>query len=87
MGRTEDLANKELELQIENKDKKEDSQRQMAWAAITALIFYGAFTLIAACFSLPIKENLIISLGTIWIPATAAIVMTFFGAEAYAKKR
>ena len=86
MGRTDDLAHKELELKIENEDKKEDSQRYMTWVALSFLMFFPIIAYIGIYF-LPSGEDFVRSIATIWIPATAAIVMTFFGAEAYAKRR
>ena len=88
MGTTEDLKNKELELKIENEDKKEDSKRIMTWVVVTFLMLFILLVLFAPSLGLQMAESSVINTLTITgIPALVGIVMVFFGADAYAKKR
>ena len=66
---------------IENRDKKEDQQRRMAWVAMISMI---VFTL--ALFT-PIlsdeRVNALSSLLSMFYVAQAGVVASFFGAQAY----
>ena len=68
-------------IDAENKDKKEDQLRRMAWVAMGSMV---VFTLIL--FS-PIVDNARIaalaSLLQMFYVAQAGVVATFFGASAY----
>ena len=39
----EDLATKEAQIDLENRDKREDQQRRMAWIAMISMIVLTAF--------------------------------------------
>lgn len=79
---TEDeIQRKERRIDLENRDKKEDQQRSMAWVAM--------FTMIVVTFFLflPIVpndrvESLADLIGLFYI-AQAGVVAAFFGSSAY----
>jgi Trk-type K+ transport system membrane component len=79
-----EMLQAEKMLEIENKDKKEDQLRQMAWVAMTSMIIF------TICLFLPILsldrlvalDNLI----SMFYIAQAGVVATFFGSSAYMSK-
>lgn len=77
----EEMKRAEQMIEAENKDKKEDQLRRMAWVAMGSMV---VFTLIL--FS-PIVDNARIaalaSLLQMFYVAQAGVVATFFGASAY----
>lgn len=77
----EEMAKAQLMIDAENKDKKEDQLRRMAWVAMGSMV---VFTLIL--FS-PLVDNARIaalaSLLQMFYVAQAGVVATFFGASAY----
>lgn len=80
-----EITKKDLDqVELENKDKKEDQQRRMAWVAMASmLIFTGIlFTPIISIERLNMISDL---LGMFYI-AQAGIVATFFGSQAYLNK-
>lgn len=77
----EELVMKQAEIELENKDKKEDQQRRMAWVAMISMI-----VLTAALFLPIISPERIAALSNLismFYIAQAGIVATFFGAQAY----
>jgi len=71
-------------IEIENKDKKEDQLRMMAWVAMGSMV---VFTLL---LFLPIIPNdrvtALDNLLQMFYIAQAGVVATFFGANAYVSK-
>lgn len=79
------ISEEELALiDAENRDKKEDQQRLMAWGALGSMV---VFTLI---LFLPIisddRISVLSDLLTMFYIAQAGIVATFFGSQAYISK-
>jgi hypothetical protein len=76
-----EMAQAEHMIDFENRDKKEDQLRKMAWVAMGSMV---VFTLIL--FS-PLVDNARIaalaSLLQMFYVAQAGVVATFFGASAY----
>jgi hypothetical protein len=68
-------------IDIENKDKKEDQQRRMAWVAMGSMIVFTA-VLFSPMVDVERVNALSDLLGLFYI-AQAGIVATFFGASAY----
>jgi hypothetical protein len=81
----EEMKKAEQMIEFENKDKKEDQLRRMAWVAMLSMVL---FTLIL--FS-PIVDNARIaalaSLLQMFYIAQAGVVATFFGASAYVAQK
>ena len=71
-------------IEFENKDKKEDQLRQMAWTAMASMVLFTGIL-----FSPIVDVAKITALGSIlqmFYIAQAGVVATFFGANAYLSK-
>jgi len=71
-------------IEFENKDKKEDQLRQMAWMAMGSMVLFTGIL-----FSPIVDVARITALGSIlqmFYIAQAGVVATFFGANAYLSK-
>jgi len=79
------LRLEDLKSDIENEDKKQDSQRQMAWMALIGMIFYPIVTLVADALGL--KADILASMSDLYFIASAGIVAAFYGKEAYLKRK
>jgi hypothetical protein len=76
-----EMAQAEHMIEFENKDKKEDQLRKMAWVAMLSMVL---FTLIA--FTPFVDIARLTALGSLlqmFYVAQAGVVATFFGASAY----
>jgi len=66
---------------LENRDKKEDQQRRMAWMAMASMIVFTVFLF------LPVVSNerveALSDLLSMFYIAQAGVVASFFGAQAY----
>lgn len=82
------LSDKEIKThkvitQIENQDRKEDAQRNMAWFSLFGMLLYPLSVILSSWVGL---ENASIILGDIaptYFVSVAAIVAAFYGKEAY----
>ena len=76
-----ELSNAGVATDLENRDKKEDQQRRMAWIAMISMIVFTVFLF------LPIVSNerveALSDLLSMFYIAQAGIVASFFGAQAY----
>ena len=79
------LRLEDLKSDIDNEDKKQDSQRQMAWMALIGMIFYPIVTLVADALGL--KADILASMADLYFIASAGIVAAFYGKEAYLKRK
>lgn len=79
-----ELQAKQSELDIENKDKKEDQQRRMAWVAMLSMVVFTAI-LFSPMISVD-RVNALSNLLSMFYIAQAGVVATFFGAQAYLSK-
>ena len=80
----EEIAHAQQLIDMENKDKKEDQLRQMAWLAMGSMV---AFT--AALYTPFIPLDRLAAIDNIlqmFYIAQAGVVATFFGANAYMSK-
>lgn len=80
----EEIAKAERLAELENKDRKEDQLRQMAWVAIGSMVVFT----IALFFPLISVERLtaLDNLLSMFYIAQAGVVATFFGSSAYMSK-
>lgn len=80
----EEMARAERLTEIENKDKKEDQLRQMAWVAMLSMVAFtvAIFTPIISVERLTALDNLL----SMFYIAQAGVVATFFGSSAYMSK-
>lgn len=76
-----DLKMKEAEIDLENRDKREDQQRRMAWVAMISMVLLTAvlFTPIVSVERLSVLADLL----SMFYIAQAGVVATFFGSQAY----
>jgi hypothetical protein len=76
-----DLAMKEAQIDLENRDQREDQQRRMAWIAMISMIALTAF-LFTPIVS-PERIAALADLLSMFYIAQAGVVATFFGSQAY----
>lgn len=76
-----ELKMKEAEIDLENRDKKEDQQRKMAWIAMLSMLGFTAllFTPLVSAERVEAMSDLL----SMFYIAQAGVVATFFGAQAY----
>jgi len=80
----DELTKAQALIDIENKDKKEDQLRMMAWVAMGSMVVFTAvaFTSFVSVERLAALDNLL----SMFYIAQAGVVATFFGANAYMSK-
>ena len=84
------VSNDELEkheriLRIENEDKKEDAQRNMAWFALFGMILYPFAVVLAAWMGLSGASDILGDMAPTYFVSVAALVAAYYGKEAYVK--
>ena len=79
-----EITKAQVLIDMENKDKKEDQLRQMAWVAMGSMVVFTAvfFTPLVSVERLAAMANLL----QMFYIAQAGVVATFFGANAYLNK-
>lgn len=80
----EEATNAQTIIELENRDRKEDQLRRMAWIAMGSMLLFTAvsFFPIISDERLKVLESI---LQTFYI-AQAGVIATFFGANAYMNK-
>lgn len=81
----EELAKHERMLQIENEDKKEDAQRNMAWFALSGMLLYPFSVVLAEGLGFEGASKILGDMAATYFVSVAAIVAAFYGKEAYTK--
>ena len=72
--------------ELEDQDAMRDAQRSMAWFALFGMLLYP-FAVVAATFlNLDSAASVLGSMAATYFVSVAAIVMAFFGAQAYSGK-
>ncbi len=84
------VSNDELEkheriLKIENEDKKEDAQRNMAWFALFGMLLYPFAVVLAAWMGLTGASDILGDMAPTYFVSVAALVAAYYGKEAYTK--
>ncbi len=87
-----EMDRKMLELQdmksdMENEDKKQDAQRNMAWFALAGMLLYPFAVVIAVWLDLVQAAGILGDMAAVYFVSVAAIVAAFYGKEAIAAKR
>jgi Ca2+-binding EF-hand superfamily protein len=67
----------------EDRDKREDAQRSMAWFALFGMLLYPFSVVIATWLGLDQAADILGAMANIYFVSVAAIVAAFFGAQAY----
>jgi hypothetical protein len=65
--------------EIEDADKRRDSQRNMAWFSLLGLLLYPFAVLLASAIGLDQAAEIIGSMASIYFVSIAALVGAFFG--------
>lgn len=75
------LQNRAVEM--ENEDKKQDAQRNMAWFALFGMLLYPFAVLLAEVIGLTNAGGILGDMAPTYFVSVAAIVAAFYGKEAY----
>lgn len=81
------LELEDLRSDIENEDKKEEAQRQMAWFALFGMLLYPFAVVASIAFGGLEAAKILGSMAATYFVSVAAIVAAFYGKEAYTKSR
>jgi len=81
----EELAKAEEMRRFENEDLKEDAQRKMAWFALFGMLLYPAGIFMTSLFGLDKAAVIIGEIASVYFVSVAAIVASFYGAQAISK--
>ena len=86
-----EMDRKMLELQdmksdMENEDKKQDAQRNMAWFALTGMLLYPFAVVLSVWMGLDQAGKILGDMAAVYFVSVAAIVAAFYGKEAIAAK-
>jgi len=86
-----EMDRKMLELQdlksdMENEDKKQDAQRNMAWYALGGMLLYPFAVVLAIWLGLDQAGSILGDMAAVYFVSVAAIVAAFYGKEALQKK-
>ena len=72
---------------MENEDKKQDAQRNMAWFALAGMLLYPFAVVLAVLLGLEVAAKILGDMAAVYFVSVAAIVAAFFGKEAYVKSK
>ena len=72
--------------ELEDQDAMRDAQRSMAWFALFGMLLYPFAVVAASYFGLQNASTVLGSMAATYFVSVAAIVMAFFGAQAYKGK-
>ena len=73
--------------ELEDADARRDAMRQMAWFALFGMLLYPFAVVAASFFGLENASSVLGSMAATYFVSVAAIVMAFFGANAYSDKK
>ena len=71
----------------EDADGRRDSMRQMAWFSLFGMLLYPFAVVLANWIGLDQASKILGDMAATYFVSVAAIVMGFFGANAYADKK
>lgn len=74
-------------MRIENEDKKQDAQRNMAWFALFGMLLYPALVVLSIWFELPKAADVLGDIAPTYFVSVAAIVAAFYGKEALSARK
>jgi hypothetical protein len=83
----EELERHERMIMIENQDKREDSQRGMAWFALFGMLLYPFAVVLAGFLGLDGGADILGDMAATYFVSVAAIVAAFYGTQAYTSKK
>jgi hypothetical protein len=83
----EEMARAERMMMVENEDKKQDAQRNMAWFALGGMLLYPFSVVLAVLLGLDKAGEILGDMAAVYFVSVAAIVAAFYGKEALASKK
>jgi len=72
-------------IMLENEDKKQDAQRNMAWFALFGMLLYPFAVVIASLVGLDNAGKILGDIAPTYFVSVAAIVAAFYAKEAIGK--
>ena len=72
---------------MENEDKKQDGQRNMAWFALAGMLLYPFAVVLAVLLGLEVAAKILGDMAAVYFVSVAAIVAAFYGKEAITQKK
>lgn len=78
----EEMAQAEKMLSIENEDKRQDAQRNMAWFALAGMLLYPFAIILSSVIGFDNASSLLKDIAPTYFVSVAAIVAAFYGKEA-----
>ena len=82
----EEFEMEEKLMRMENEDKKQDAQRNMAWFALSGMLLYPFAVVIAQWLGLEQADKILGDMASVYFVSVAAIVAAFYGSQALTKK-
>ena len=82
----DEMRQMERMLKIENEDKRQDAQRNMAWFALFGMLLYPFSVVLAAWLGLQEGADILGGMASVYFVSVAAIVAAFYGTQAYSSK-
>ena len=82
----EELDMDERMMRLENEDKKQDAQRNMAWFALGGMLLYPFAVVLAQLIGLEQAAKILGDMASVYFVSVAAIVAAFYGSQALSKK-
>lgn len=81
----EDMAIVQEFVRMDNEDRKDDAQRYMTWFALAGMVLYPVLVVICDACGLDKASDLVSGMSDMYFVSVSAIVMAFFGANAWTK--
>ena len=82
----EEFEMEEKLMRMENEDKKQDAQRNMAWFALSGMLLYPFAVVVAQWLGLEQAAKILGDMASVYFVSVAAIVAAFYGSQALNKK-
>ena len=73
-------------MRMENEDKKQDAQRNMAWFALSGMLLNPFAVVVAQWLGLEQAAKILGDMASVYFVSVAAIVAAFYGSQALNKK-
>ena len=81
------LRLQDMKSDMENEDKKQDAQRNMAWFALFGMLLYPALVVFSIWYELSQAAEVLGDMAPTYFVSVAAIVAAFYGKEALSARR
>jgi len=73
-------------IELENEDKRQDAQRNMAWFALFGMLLYPFAVVLATYIHLDTAAKILGDMAPTYFVSVAAIVAAFYGKEAFVSR-